>query len=87
VFLQQLAFLSGGSALMTLKNTLKTMTLIAAVAFWNSPNFAAETSKVQTYKAGRFVASSAKADRGSRQTVDASKIAWNTGPLILGIGF
>jgi hypothetical protein len=72
---------------MTLKTTLKIITLIAALAFWNSPNFAAETSKVQTYKAGRFVGSSAKAHRGSRQTVDAGKVACNTGPLILGVGF
>jgi hypothetical protein len=71
---------------MTLKNTLKIMTLVAAVAFWSSPSFAAETSIVQTHKASRFVAKT-KVHRGSSQTTHVCKIALNTGPLILGIGF
>jgi hypothetical protein len=72
---------------MAFKNILKITTLISAVAFWTSPNFAADMSNVQTYKASRFVASTAKAHRGSGQTASVYKIAWNMGPLILGIGF
>jgi len=71
---------------MTLKNTMRIMTLIAAAAFWTAPTFAAETSKGQTYKAGRFIATSVKAHRGSSQTVNVCKVAWNAAPLILGIG-
>jgi hypothetical protein len=71
---------------MTLKNTMRIMTLIAAAAFWTAPTFAAQASKAQTYKAGRFIATSVKAHRGSWQTANVCKIAWNAGPLILGVG-
>jgi hypothetical protein len=72
---------------MTRKDRLKIITLITAAAFWTSPDYAAEIGNVRTYKASRVVARPAKAHRSSLQPVDPYKIAWNTGPLILGIGF
>jgi hypothetical protein len=69
------------------KDILKIITLTMAMAFWTSPNFAAEISNFRTYKASRVVVRSAKAHRNSWQPVNPCKLAWNEVPLILGIGF
>ena len=72
---------------MTCKDGLKIITLITAAVFWTSSDFAAEISNVRTYKASKVVSRPAKAHQSSWEPVNPCKIAWNTGPLILGIGF
>jgi hypothetical protein len=67
------------------KHSLKTITLIVAAVTWTSPDFAAEISNVRPHK--KVVAAPAKAHQSSWLPVNPLKIASNTCPLILGIGF